>query len=194
MQIYLLHDPRFPAKLEQSRLELARQGISDYHIEFAEPYPGPPHAAINAMHKKLVELAKFNKLKEVCIMEDDVQFPAADGWDYFLKKMPKMAFDIYLACTYGEVIFGLPYIEGDKSAWAKVPCGFHCYVIRERHYNRFLAVPEEAHIDTGQAMGTYPVCYPFAAIQRPGWSGNARKEVDYNTKLNKKEVYGWELK
>jgi hypothetical protein len=36
----------------------------------------------------------------------------------------------------------------------------------------------------------WTVCYPFAALQRKGFSANNMKEVDYNTLLQDIDVYG----
>jgi hypothetical protein len=195
MEIVILHDPRRPDKeWERCRKELERQGIEDYHVEFARPHEGQPHEAISASHKRLVTLAKDNGLKEVCIMESDVMFPAADGWEYFLKNKPA-EFDLYLAATYGEFRGELPHIiEGRNYYYVDHPAGFHCYIIHERYYDTFLATPPDLHIDDAQTGGDFRVCYPFAALQRPGWSANAKGKVNYNNDLlhnRKHDVYGW---
>jgi hypothetical protein len=71
-----------------------------------------------------------------------------------------------------------------------VPTGLHCYIIAQRYYDTFLATDPAVHIDTAQQKGLFKVCYPMAAIQRPGWSWNNKEIVNYNTNLNPKDVYG----
>lgn len=189
MKIVIIHDDR---RDEEKRVlcekEVHRQGIQQYNFWPANYVGETVEAAINQSHKQVVALAKEMGWDEVCIMESDVMFPAADGWKYFLMKQPLPgSYDLYLAGTYGEVLYhklyGYPYTD--------IPCGFHCYIIDSRYYDTFLATPAEQHIDSAQRGGVYRLCYPFAAIQRPGWSANAKKKVDYNVKLQRHDVYGW---
>jgi hypothetical protein len=188
MEIMILHDPRRPdEEWELCRQELERQGIEHYSVYYAKLHPGLPHEAINYEHKKLVHLAQMAHLSEVCIMESDVMFPAPDGWAYFLRHKPDI-FDLYLAGTYGT------FVCADGRYSVERPAGFHCYIINERYYNTFLATPPDLHIDDAQTGGVYKLCYPFAALQRPGWSANAKAEVDYNYEIlhdRKYDVYGW---
>lgn len=127
-------------------------------------------------------------------MESDVMFPAADGWEYFLKNKPA-DFDLYLAATYGEFMAAIPCgPNGMMYTYVNRPAGFHCYIIHERYYDTFLNTPPDLHIDDVQTGGVYKVCYPFAALQRPGWSANAKGNVNYNNDLlhnRKYDVYGW---
>lgn len=190
----VLHDPRLPTEYwDRCAAELERQGISGYQVHFPVPCPGEwtVQRCINASHKNLVALAKFHNLDEVCIMESDVWFPAVDGWEYFLKNKPQL-YDIYLAGTYDGCGEPTP-TDGIRGLIR--PNGFHCYIIHQRHYDRFLSVNDDAHIDDAQPVGRiYKVCFPFAALQHPGWSANAKKDVDYNGDLyknHKNYVYGW---
>lgn len=122
-------------------------------------------------------MAKERNLPQVCIMEDDVCFPAKDGFAYWMTWEPEN-YDIYLAGTYGS----------------RKPClypiGLHCYLIRSRFYDAFLNVYPTKHIDTAmEGLGRFEVCYPMAAIQRPGWSANNKKLVNFNVSLKKEDVY-----
>jgi hypothetical protein len=132
-------------------------------------------ASINASHKMIVRWAKESGLKEVAICEDDVYFPAKDGWEYFLRNKPK-EYDIYLACTY------LP---------ENLVCGFHCYMVSERFFETFLNAPDSVHIDTyfNDVKGDYKFCRPFAALQREGYSSNNRAFSNYNAVLKEEDIY-----
>lgn len=136
--------------------------------------------SINLSHKQIVSFAVEHHLPEVCIMEEDVMFTAPDGWQYFLSNKPH-EFDLYLGGTYGlnEAAFariskGLGSVEIHNFA------GLHCYIIAEAYYTKFLSLPEEQHIDNQPGLGRFYVCAPFCALQRPGYSYNQKREVDYN--------------
>lgn len=135
-------------------------------------------SAINASHKMIVRDAKEKGLKECFVAEDDVFFPAADGWQYFLNKKPQ-TYDLYLACTY------VVPISNNKV------CGFHLYAISDKFYDRFLSIPDDVHIDTymDELKGDYHYCYPFAALQRPGFSSNNMAQTNYNAILKPEDIY-----
>ena len=87
---------------------------------------------------------------------------------------------MYLAATYGQR-------NGDMAPY---PVGLHAYFIHSSFYDEFLALPPYRHIDTAlEGKGPFHVCYPYAAIQRKGWSANLRKEVDYNQSLQENDLY-----
>lgn len=196
-------DNRRPEKLPLLEAEMLRQGIS-YTLWDAEILPNVVES-INASHKKIVQYAADAGLPEVAIAEDDVYFPADDGWKYFLANKPK-AFYLYLGGCYCNLIVSRK-TESDGQ-WIRVdwgkhyhptrttiersvlsPVGLHCYIINERYYRTFLNTDPTAHIDTAQ-KGVFKVCYPMAAIQRPGWSANNLENVNYNTILKPEDVYG----
>ena len=187
MEIMILHDPRnLDNDWELCQQELERQGICAYWRELSVQAETVVES-INMTHKRAVYFAKYKGLPEVCIMESDVMFPAADGWEYFLRNKPD-SFDLYLAGTYGDFDY---HTEGGY--YVRRPAGFHCYIIHEKYYDKFLATPPELHIDDAQE-GWFSLCYPFAALQRPGWSATAKRKVNYNNDLlnnRKEDVYGW---
>jgi hypothetical protein len=87
-------------------------------------------------------------------------------------------YDIYLAGSYG--------------GWnpCLYPVGLHCYLIQDHFYNIFLGIDPTKHIDTAlEGKGLFKLCYPMAAIQRPGFSANNRKAVNFNLCLKKEDVY-----
>lgn len=192
MEVHILHDPRRPEKMGQMMAECNAQGITDYEIWFGHPESGfEAKITINRMHKQIVQYAKGNNLEEICIMEDDVHFPAKDGWEYFLNRKPPFEYNLYLGGHYGDVvpITKAPYLNLASCAR---PNGLHCYIIHQRFYDTFLATPDDVHIDDAQTEQPLYVCFPFAAVQRAGWSANAKSIVDYNHDIRKKKwVYGW---
>lgn len=192
MIIYVLHDLRQPDSTWVACMEeLKRQGIERYIMYPAIINGLTVEQCINRSHKSIVAEAKHKNLPEVCIMESDVMFPAIDGWEYFLRDMPQ-AFDIHLAGVYSNSMdkFRTTSLFTHHHTVSNIS-GFHCYIVKSRYYDKFLEVPDDLHIDDAQQGGIYSVCYPFAAIQRPGWSANAKAKVDYNTGLIPQDVYGW---
>jgi hypothetical protein len=146
--------------------------------------------SINLSHKQIVQWAKDSGLPEVCIMEEDVWFPGSDGWQYFLRNKPTEEFDLYLGGVYGLNPLALRRIGKEPGA-AEIHnfVGLHCYIIRQRYYDKFLALPEDQHIDHQPGLGVFYVCYPFAALQAPGWSANNKREVDYNQQIAKEHIH-----
>src|SRR4051812_14903782 len=97
MRINVIYDERRIEKYEPLINELFIQNI-DYQLWM------PVEAetvvkSINLSHKAIVAWAKKHNLDRVFIGEDDLHFPAKDGWKYFLNSMPE-TFDIYSASTY----------------------------------------------------------------------------------------------
>jgi hypothetical protein len=135
--------------------------------------------SINASHKAIVAWAKKHELDMVAIGEDDIWFPAKDGWQYFLKNMPS-EFDIYAASTYTDDLHN-----------KNILCGFHCYIVHSKFYDKFLSVKDNGHIDTEihNLGGDFKVCRPFAALQRKGFSANNQMIADYNLLLKPEDIY-----
>lgn len=179
MIAHILINPARPIPNETLFYELDRQGID---AKFWEPVHDKDSVmrSINLSHKQIVKFAVEHHLLEVCIMEEDVWFPAPDGWRYFQQNKPEM-FDLYLGGAYG-----LNETAYKKIQQAKGPveinnfAGLHCYIINESYYEKFLSLPENRHIDDQPGLGRFYVCAPFAALQHPGWSSNNRRTVDYN--------------
>lgn len=170
-KLNIIYDSRRHEKYEPLISELERQGISDYEIWPCLLLPDIVQS-INASHKMIVNYAQDNGWDEVFIAEDDLYFPADDGWDYFLKKKPDYKeYDLYLGCTY------IPETP------PKQVCGFHLYSVSSRFYEKFLSVPDFCHIDTemNNTGGEFVFCYPFPAMQRSGFSANNKTKVNYNS-------------
>lgn len=136
--------------------------------------------SINLSHKQIVQFAVDHHLPQICIMEEDVWFPAKNGWQYFQQNIPEK-FDLYLGGAYGLNYVALNNIQANPGA-VEINnfAGLHCYIINSSYYVKFLSLPEDKHIDDQPGFGRFFVCSPFAALQHPGWSCNARQFVDYN--------------
>lgn len=161
--------------------ELDRQGI----LEQTDLYPCIRNretvaASINASHKMLVRMAKERDMPEVCILEDDAMFPAANGFQHWMDETPTGDWDLYLGGTY----------SGHNGGRVEKINGLHCYIIRQRFYETFLSVDPTKHIDAIlDGLGDYRVVYPYVAIQRPSWSANNNEDVDYNVVLRPEDIY-----
>lgn len=180
MIAHIIINPDNPRPKEDLYNELDQQGIT------AKFWPCIPDSnnvvrSINLSHKQIVSFAKEHNLPEICIMEEDVMFPAPDGWQYFLTNKPH-EFDLYLGGAYGlnEAAFAR-ILKRSGSVEVNNFAGLHCYIIRNTYYNKFLSLSENQHIDNQPGMGRFYVCAPFAALQRPGYSYNAKRAVDYNS-------------
>lgn len=188
--INVIHDPRYPDKLKLLAEDFDRKGIPYcvWPAVFDEP---TIEGSINMSHKQIVGYAKQASLEMITIAEDDAWFPADGGYEYYMRNMP-MFFDIYLAGTYGP---RKPYSRQDMPLAkfnlieAEQIIGLHCYTIHESYYDTFLDTPDEAHIDISQRGGLFLACYPFACLQRPGYSSNNKRDVNYNTLLKPEDIY-----
>ncbi len=168
--------------------ELDDQQI-DFRIWHSIPDPDSVIRSIGLSHKQIVSYARDEGLLEICILEEDVMFATPKGWEYFLSNKP-VDFDLYLGGTYGLNVSALKRITKEPGATEIHNfAGLHCYIIHQRYYDRFLAQPENKHIDDQPGMGKFFVCYPFAALQHPGWSSNGRTMVNYNYRLEE-HIYG----
>lgn len=185
-KLNIIYDARRHEKYHPLMDELERQGIDEFEIWPCIMYDDIV-SSINASHKMIVRDAKEKGLEEVFIAEDDLFFPASDGWEYFLKNKPKPTdYDIYLAATY---------IPTDPP---KHICGFHLYCVSNRYYDTFLAAPGNEHIDTAidNIGGNFVFCYPFPGLQRPGFSANnsmgTGQVVNYNGVFRNRpqDIYG----
>lgn len=185
MTAHIISNIAISGRYNQLLKELERQGIADYKI-----WPSihiatkPRRTGISKAHKQIVEWALIEQLPEVCIMEDDVWFPANDGWKYFLANKPKETFDLYLGgITRGDI---------DKDGVTKRYTGQFAYVISGRFFTTFLRADENLDIDGAMSgMGVFKVCEPFACFCYPCFSENANGVMDYSHLIVGREVYGF---
>ncbi len=172
-------------RAEQLHVEMKRQGIEEYKIWASIHIPNKPkRTGISLAHKQIVEWALIEQQPEVCIMEDDVFFPAEDGFQYFLKNKP-YEYDLYLG--------GISRGDIDADNITRRFSGMFCYFIHEKFYTRFLRANEDLDIDgaMGEIRGKYVVCNPMAAFVYPTWSDNVNGMMDYSHLLQNREVYGF---
>lgn len=179
MKIHILHDNQRSERLEPLLKELAAQGITDYEIIQPEIDPKKfPFENINHAHKSLVRMAKEKGMKEICIMEDDNYFVSPNAWKYFLENKPK-DYTVYVSATYI-----MPPSHN-------LLTGFQMYFVHEKFYDLYLSVPDKVHIDNAicDLKSNHKICYPFASLQRPGYSANnPGHEVNYNAGCGIKET------
>jgi len=176
--------PINPGRLARMHNEMKRQGITEYKMWPSVSIANKPRrSAINRAHKQIVEWAAIEMMPEVCVFEDDVWFPADDGWKYYLDNYPKTPFDLYLGgITRGE-------IKDGKTARFT---GAFCYTITEKFYDRFLGVDNDLDIDGAMSgLGDFHVCNPMAAWTYWGWSENTRQPTNINHLLMGKDLYGF---
>ncbi len=180
----IISNPKIISRVNQLTKEMERQGVKEYKlwpsIQIANK---PRRTGISRAHKQIVEWALNEGLEDVCIMEDDVWFPASDGWQYFLDNKPKTPYDLYLGGIYrGEIK------EGKVHRYT----GQICYFIHEKFYTTFLGVDEMLDIDGAMSgLGDFHVCYPFAAICYPGYSENTSGMMDYTHLLTGRDIRGF---
>ena len=127
----IIYDSRRIEKYPILMDELFRQGIEDFMIWPCVMLKTVVDS-IAASHKMIVKYAKDSGLKEVCIAEDDLWFPAADGWKYYIGNKPER-YHIYLGGNY------LP-INKEKKVCTDIT-GLHLYMISAEFYDDFLDLP-----------------------------------------------------
>jgi hypothetical protein len=161
--------------------EMVRQGIDLVVWHEAITDCKKVHTSIGESHKNVVRFAQEKGLPMVCIAEDDLYFPAEDGWRHFLNKIPK-DFYLYLGGAYSYDINISTY--GFNYATVKKWSGMHLYVVHQRFYSGFLAADTEKY-NIEQAMKVQlqsnnqqaNICWPFAAVQAETPSDNIKGKI-----------------
>lgn len=188
MKAYVIVDPYRPPGNWTLYNELTAHGI-EFELVGAIGDPQSVVRSINMSHKQIVRRAQEEGWPEVLIMEEDVMFTCLGAFEWFLANKPPV-FDLYLGGAYGT---GDLFSERTGNAVRlRAFAGLHCYIIHSRFYERFLETPEDNHIDDQAGRGEFYVCFPFAALQYPGWSSNNRRQVDYNETIPKSWMYAKE--
>ncbi len=168
------------------RMEVFRRAMAAENCSF-KTWPGVngriPKQNISKAHKQIVQWAKDEGFPEVCIAEDDMVWTAPGAWNFFTWNKPE-EFDVYLSSHYGAIQ------NSDKTL--KHFSGLTLYVVSSRFYDRFLAIPENIHLDTGIGLSgaLIKVCPEFCAIQSPGYSDNVKNTVNYEKKLKNQKLFG----
>lgn len=176
-------------------VEMVRQGIDAVVWHEAITDCKKVHQSIGESHKGIVRLAQKHGMEKVCIAEDDLYFPADDGWRYFLNKMPQ-DFYLYVGGAYGYDINFSTY--GFNPAILKKWSGMHLYVVHQKFYKAFLEADTEKY-NIEQAMKVQlqnnnmqaHICWPFAAVQAETPSDNIRGKVHkIDDFFNRHNTYG----
>lgn len=172
---------------EQRILSVAKQSKQHgFSVRFWEGVVDEPKfKAIARAHKRIIQYAKDNHLKEVCIMEDDCVLTAPGALEFFLKNKPRK-FDMYFAGMYSAEIQEGKIINGFS--------GMTLYIVREQFYDFILSFDESDHID--RWLGNFAcdkqfyVCVPYCCYQIQGFSDNQRKVIDYSAYYVGREFFG----
>lgn len=185
--IHLPNNPNYPhRKMREDNFlkEIQEQGIKDYKVWEAIFIEDNSIKAISQSHKMIVQDAKEKKLPSVMIAEDDFSFTAKGGWDYFLNKMPE-DFDLYLSHVYDGRWDDNGKIKGPFSSLT-------LYCIHEQFYDKFLAKPEDEHLDLVMNKAwrhNIYVCLPMVCRQLNGWSENSKEFKDWLHREINKPIY-----
>lgn len=171
--VHVINLKHRPDRLEHFKQQAKEQGF-EYKV-----WPGIihelPFTGIAKAFKQVVQYAKDNNLDRVIIAEDDVCFSCHGAFNYFIENTPD-DFDLYLSSVYAGDL-----TKENTVTWFS---GFTLCIIHSRFYDKFLATPENNHIDRQMKIheGIYKVCSPFIAKQIDGYSDNSHQVTNYNKK------------
>ena len=170
---------------ESFEKEMKEQGIA-YVVHDAILNEPAPFTGCIQSHKAIVREATHKGFKEVAIAEDDIKFFAPGAWDYFLKCKPE-SFDLYLGMSYSLNNFKDGLIRGQFDSLT-------LYIISERFYDEFLALPEDNHADRELSRicdkKEFRICIPYVAEQLNGYSYLAKRERTYEHRIADKPKFG----
>lgn len=186
MEIHVLYDNRpQPDKLPLVMDELERQALFLHKVW--EPIIAKTVVeSINLSFKQIIRHAKEKGLPEICIMEDDIMFTDKGSWTYLIANKPK-EWDLLIG---GNYLLNEPEKYTAPHYKVNEYVGNQLIIVHEKYYDRFLSVPDLAHIDTAQkGLGDFYACWPMVALQRPGFSANAGQKVNYNANLKPEWIY-----
>jgi len=178
MVLNVVYDNRHPEDYGRLLGEFIQQGITSYKFWDCIVDKDSVVKSINLSHKMIVKDAKENNYPFALVAEQDLTFTCPTSWEYFLKNKPEK-YSLYLWGSY------IVPISNNKV------CGLQLYFIDSSFYDVFLSAPDNVHIDTymDELKGDYRYCYPFPALQRPGFSANNKAICDYNKILSEKDIY-----
>lgn len=181
--IYVIHDENRTDRKELFTKELAAQGVKDYKIQPAIK-SSRPSRGIALAHISCVLDAKKNGYDSIIILEDDVKFTKPTALQDWLQNAIYLPndFDIYLGGIYSHK----RWFDFCSVAKVEDACGFHCYMITKRSYDKFILCPTDKHIDRWATKNFN--CYvskPFYAIQHNTKSDNGSNKSDYSYLLKK---------
>ena len=150
-----------------------------------------PERGIAKAHHECIKFAKERGLDKVLIMEDDVVFPGKEKTIPYMeeafKKLPE---------NWDIIIGGVYYLRNEvkvNNYWRRIGefCALHWYIVNEKAYDKLLTFDYVGHYDRWMGKQGLNIYLPrrFWAIQRDGYSDNAKRETDYNlTRLKQFEI------
>lgn len=199
MSLPILHILHLPSNTPDSKVnevlktrkcallkELEEQGITDYSLidGFYEPYN--TKLAIHKGHRRIVELAKAQRLPHCVIGEDDLKFTSPKSYEYFISQIPA-SYDLFFALIYSGTIENNRVMNGFSG-------GMTLYSIHSRYYEEFLNLPLDTHVDRECGLNCYNhefyVVPEYCVTQRGGYSMNLRQSMTYEVYLQGKKLYG----
>lgn len=182
--IHLANDPKYPHREERERSVIAEMEKEGCQYRF---WPGiienERKVGINKAHRQIVQWAKDNNKDRVTIAEDDLIWYAPGAWKYYLDHMPE-DFDIYLSSYY--------HGKADENNIINSFSGLTLYTVHYSFFDKYLAIPEVMHIDTGISLigGKFVVCPKFVSRQMAGYSEQRRRMVDDSSRHIGKPIFG----
>ncbi len=181
MRINIIHLKNRVDRFVILKKELDEHQISDYVLWDGIVDSNIVEKGISKSHKRIIEHAKKNELKEVLIAEDDLKFTGRGAFDFFLTQKP-LDFDIYLASIYMGNI--------SEENIVKDFSGLTFYIVSNKFYDKFLQVPEHDNLDRMLCnRGKFVVCNPFTVIQQNGYSDNKKMYCDNDVFLKGRKLF-----
>lgn len=171
--------------------ELSDVGLKEVIVQDGYYDDSDSRTNIACAHKRCIIHAMHNDWPYAIIMEDDVWFPHVDAWRYFLdnfKDLPQ-DWDIYTSGFYSASTLTPEY---KNLCRVYQFCGLHCYAVSSKFYEKFLKTPPMVNIDywvTRPGQSCALTAYPFAAIQKAGFSENVGEYKDYSNLLIGKKIF-----
>ena len=179
--------PERTERMELFKKELVYLPCSNLQVVNGIPDENPM-IGIGQAHINCIMLAKQMEWPAVLIMEDDVVFNGkVQTYDYLLKCLEHIPED-------WNILLGGLYLSKKLTPvnqyWNKTAefCGLHFYIVNSNCYDHILKYDFKHHIDRWMNRKGELNCYvakKFFAIQRNGWSDNAKQKVDYTPNLAK---------
>lgn len=180
----IIHNPDRKDREQHMLEQIAEQSMA-HMLWPAFRNEATPIIGCSKAHKNIVQFAADHDFESVCIMEDDVEFTAPGAFRHFLLNIPQQPFDIYTAGVYGDVKVKSGHKSNTEQGFDIIIdriSGTHCYIVHSRFYEKFLALPDNKHLDQSisAAADTIYMCHPMAALQMSGYSDIAKAVVNYN--------------
>jgi hypothetical protein len=182
--IHLENNPHYPHREEREKSVIEQMNMEGCQYKF---WPGivanPRKTGINRAHRQIVQWAKDTNQQSVIIAEDDLLWYDKGAWKYYLDKMPE-DYDIYLSSYYSG--------KANENNIIQSFSGLTLYSVHSRYFDKYLAIPEHMHIDTGISLigGKFVVCDKFVTKQMKSFSEQRGRIADDSGRHKGKPIYG----